>query len=71
MLLGVDDDGRIVGAQRERLEDCVAELCRVKLEPQVLPSLAWVRDAEPGRGRLSSALGGGLQCSDTLCDRTR
>ena len=49
VLLGVDDDGRIVGAERERLEDWVAELCRVKLEPQVLPSLAWVRDAEPGK----------------------
>ena len=40
---------RIVGVQRERLEDWVAELCRAKLEPQVLPSLAWVRDAEPGK----------------------
>ena len=49
VLLGMDDDGRIVGAQRERLEDWVAESCRVKLEPQVLPSLAWVRDAEPGK----------------------
>ena len=49
VLLGIDDDGRIVGAERERLEDWVAELCRVKLEPQVLPSLAWVRDAEPGK----------------------
>ncbi len=27
----------------------MAELCCVKLEPQVLPSLAWVRDAEPGK----------------------
>lgn len=49
VLLGIDDNGRIVGAERERLEDWVAELCRVKLEPQVLPSLAWVRDAEPGK----------------------
>ena len=48
VLLGIDDDGRIVGAECGRLEDWVAELCRVKLEPQVLPSLAWARDAEPG-----------------------
>ena len=49
VLLGIDADGRIVGAERERLDDWVAELCRVKLLPQVLPSLAWVRDAEPGK----------------------
>ena len=59
VLLGVDDDGRIVGAQRERLEDWVAELCRVKLEPQVLPSLAWVRDAEPGKHVLAVSVTSG------------
>ena len=48
VLLGVDDGGRIVGTQRPRLEEWVAELCRAKIDPPVIPSLSWVRDAEPG-----------------------
>ncbi|MYE25262.1 MAG: ATP-dependent DNA helicase RecG [Gammaproteobacteria bacterium] len=48
VLLGVDDGGRIVGAQRPRLEEWVVELCRAKIDPPVIPSLHWVRNAEPG-----------------------
>ena len=54
MLLGVDDGGRIVGTQRPRLEEWVAELCRAKIDPPVIPSLSWVRDAEPGADVLAA-----------------
>lgn len=48
VLLGVEDDGSISGVTRERLEEWVAELCRTKIEPPVVPVLSWARDAEPG-----------------------
>ena len=54
VLLGVDDDGRIAGTQRLRLEEWVAELCRTKIDPPVIPSLSWVRDAEPGADVLAA-----------------
>lgn len=54
VLLGVDDDGRIVGTQRSRLEEWVAELCRAKIDPPVIPVLSWVRDAEPGADVLAA-----------------
>lgn len=49
VLLGVEDDGTITGVTRERLEEWVAELCRTKIEPPVVPVLSWVREPEPGR----------------------
>jgi ATP-dependent DNA helicase RecG len=49
LLLGVDDDGSIYGTGRPDLEEWVAELCRVKIDPPVIPYLAWVRDVEPGK----------------------
>ena len=49
VLLGVDDSGAIVGSTRDALEEWVAELCRVKIEPPIVPLMSWVRDAEPGR----------------------
>ena len=48
VLLGVDDDGRVVGTTRPRLEEWVGELCLSKIDPPVIPTLSWVRDAEPG-----------------------
>lgn len=48
ILLGVEDDGTISGTTRENLDDWVAELCRTKIEPPVIPSLSWARDIEPG-----------------------
>lgn len=53
VLLGVEDDGRISGTTRARLEEWVAELCRVKINPPIVPLLSWVRDAEPGRDVLA------------------
>lgn len=49
VLLGVEDDGTVVGVARERLEEWVSELCRAKIEPPIVPLLSWVRDVEPGR----------------------
>ena len=54
VLLGVDDGGRIVGTQRPRLEEWVAELCRAKIDPPVIPSLSWVRETEPGADVLAA-----------------
>ena len=53
VLLGVADDGGIVGTKRERLDDRVAELCRIKIEPPIVPMLSWLRDAAPGRDVLA------------------
>ena len=53
VLLGVEDDGRISGTSRERLDEWVAEICRVKIEPPIVPLLSWARDAEPGRDVLA------------------
>ena len=52
-MLGVENDGSIVGTRRENLEEWVAELCRVKIDPPVTPFLSRVRDAEPGRDVLA------------------
>ena len=49
VLLGVEDDGKISGTTRENLDEWVAELCRTKIEPPIIPSLSWARNAEPGR----------------------
>jgi len=53
VLLGVEDDGTISGTTRDRLEEWVSELCRVKIEPPIVPSLSWVRQAEPRRDVLA------------------
>ena len=53
VLLGVADDGSIVGTKRDRLEDWVADLCRAKIEPPIVPMLSWLRDAAPGRDVLA------------------
>lgn len=52
LLLGVDDDGSIRGANRSDLEEWVVELCRSKIEPPIIPILAWVKDAAPGKNIL-------------------
>lgn len=53
ILLGVENDGTIIGTTRERLEEWVAELCRVKIEPPIIPLLSWAREAENGRDVLA------------------
>ena len=59
VLLGVDEAGRIVGTQRPRLEDWVAELCRSKIDPPVIPSLTRIRDALSGADVLAVRVSAG------------
>lgn len=49
VLLGVEDDGKISGTNRDNLDEWVAELCRTKIDPPVIPFLSWARDTEPGK----------------------
>ena len=53
LLLGVEDDGAISGVNRARVEEWVAELCRTKIEPRVIPLLSWIKDASPGKNVLA------------------
>lgn len=48
VLLGVDDDGTVRGSTRPDLEEWVAETCRTKIDPPIIPYLEWLRDVEPG-----------------------
>ena len=59
VLLGVEDDGRISGTTRDRLEEWVSELCRVKINPPTVPVLLWVKDAEPNRDVLTVSISRG------------
>ena len=49
LLLGVEDDGSISGVTRDNLEEWVAELCRTKIDPPVVPYMAWHRDVASNR----------------------
>lgn len=53
VLLGVEDDGTISGTARENLEEWVAELCRSKIEPPIVPHLVWMRSVESGKDILA------------------
>ena len=59
VLLGVEDDGSISGTTRNRLEEWVSELCRVKINPPTVPVLLWVKDAEPNRDVLAISISRG------------
>lgn len=49
VFLGVEDDGTVSGISRPNLEEWVADLCRVKIEPPIVPHLSWVREVDPGK----------------------
>ena len=53
VLLGVEDDGRISGVTRDRLEEWVSEACRTGIEPPVIPILSRARNAGPDRDVLA------------------
>lgn len=53
ILLGVEDDGSISGITRDRLEEWVADLCRTKIEPPIIPHLSRARNVEPGKDVLA------------------
>ena len=49
VLLGVDDDGMIVGLTRERLEEWVMTTCRDKIRPGIIPFFETIKNMEPGK----------------------
>ncbi len=49
LLLGVADDGTIAGLTRPNLEEWIVELCRVKIDPPLIPIYKLHRDFEPGK----------------------
>jgi ATP-dependent DNA helicase RecG len=49
VLLGVDDDGSIVGLTRDRLEEWVMTACRDKIRPGIIPFFEVIRNVEPGK----------------------
>ncbi len=49
VLLGVEDDGTVIGTTRSNLEEWVAELCRTNVDPPLIPYFEWIRGVEPGR----------------------
>ena len=48
VVLGVDDDGRITGLTRDRLEEWVMTACRDKIRPGIIPFFETLRDVQPG-----------------------
>ena len=48
VVLGVDDDGRMVGLTRDRLEEWVMTTCRDKIRPGIIPFFETIRDVHPG-----------------------
>ncbi len=48
VLLGVDDDGSVVGLTRDRLEEWVMTACRDKIRPGIIPFFETVREVRPG-----------------------
>jgi len=49
VLLGVDDDGSVVGVTRESLEEWIMTTCRDKIRPELIPYFEMIRDVEPGK----------------------
>lgn len=49
VLLGVEDDGRISGIVRPRLEEWVMTACRDKIRPGIIPFYEQVKDVELGK----------------------
>lgn len=49
VLLGVEDDGQIVGITRTNLEEWVMTACRDKIRPELIPYFEIVKDVAPGK----------------------
>jgi len=49
VILGVDDDGSMLGVTRDRLEEWVMTTCRDKVRPELIPYYEIIRDVEPGK----------------------
>ena len=53
VLLGVEDDGTLSGVTRQNVEEWVADACRTKVDPPVVPHLTMIRNAGPGKDVLA------------------
>ena len=49
VLLGVDDDGTIVGLSRDCLQDWVMTACRDKIRPAIIPYFEIIRNVDSGK----------------------
>jgi len=49
VLLGVDDDGSIVGLTRDRLEEWVMTVCRDKIRPAIIPYFEVIPELRTGK----------------------
>lgn len=49
VLLGIDDDGSVLGLTRSDVEEWVMTACRTKIRPEIIPYFEIVRDIEPGK----------------------
>ena len=49
VILGVDDEGSVIGITRDRLEEWVMTACRDKIRPELIPYYEIIRDVEPGK----------------------
>ena len=49
ILLGVDDEGTVVGITRDNLEEWIMEACRSKIRPEIIPYYELFRDVEAGK----------------------
>lgn len=47
VLLGVEDDGSVIGITRANIEEWVMQACRDKIRPELIPFFEIVKDVEP------------------------
>ena len=71
LLLGVEDDASISGVTRDNLEEWVAELCRTKIDPPVVPYMAWHKDIVTNKRVLAVEVPVGLDKPYSLLHNAR
>ena len=49
VLMGVEDDGNVLGTTRNNLEEWVMTACRDKIRPELIPYYEVIKDVEPGK----------------------
>lgn len=49
ILMGIDNDGTVVGISRPDLEEWVMTTCRDKIRPEIIPYYELIRDVEQGK----------------------
>ncbi len=49
VILGIEDDGSVLGITRDRLEEWVMTACRDKIRPELIPYYEIIREVAPGK----------------------